>query len=175
MYISVVAAIGEKNEIGKNGDLLCHLPGDLPFFKKITMGKPVIMGRKTFLSLPKALPGRLNIVLTHDKNFSAPDTVTADSIDTALCIAKENNPEEIFIIGGGSVYSAFLPLADRLYLTEAHFTDPDADTFFPSFDKSLYTRSVIDTYDGVPGYEHALYVRKLARSRDNVECRMHNA
>ena len=160
MHISLIAAVGENNEIGKNGALICRLKGDLPFFKRVTMGKPVIMGRKTFESLPGVLPGRLNIVVTSNSNYNAPEAVVVNSPDEALKTAAAENADEIFIIGGGTMYSEFLPLADRLYLTEAKFSDADADAFFPDFDRARFSREVIDTCDGEIPYEHALYTRK---------------
>lgn len=130
--ISMIAAISENHALGKNNKLLWHIPEDFQKFKKITLGHPVIMGEKTFNSIGKPLPGRLNIVLSKNKNLQIKDCVIADSIPEAIFIAKEYDNNEIFFIGGGSIYSQALDLADRLYLTivEGKF---DADTFFPEF------------------------------------------
>lgn len=160
MLISLIAAVGNNLEIGKNGGLLRHLSGDLPFFKRVTMGKPVIMGRKTFESLPRALPGRLNIVITSNGNYTAENAAVVTSPEAALDAAKKTGTDEAFVIGGGSVYAQFLPSADRLYLTEAQFSAPDADTFFPQFDKTGWTRQILDIYNGDTPYEHALYIKK---------------
>lgn len=160
MTISLIAAIGENNEIGKNGELIRHLKGDLPFFKRVTMGKPVIMGRKTYESLPGVLPGRLNIVLSARRDFCAEGVTVVHSPSEALEKAKQTGAEEIFIIGGSTVYSEFLDIADRLYLTEARFSDSDADAFFPQFDRMKYSRAVLDVYDGDIPYEHVVYTKK---------------
>lgn len=157
MTLSMIAAIGKNNELGKNNDLIWHLDGDLPFFKKVTMGKPVIMGRNTYLSLPKALPGRQNIVLTFPPLFEAPGVTAVLTPEEALALVKD--AEEAFIIGGASVYKLFLPMADRLYLTEAEAEDDTADVYFPDFDKSEWTRTVIDEGGTDIPYVHVLYER----------------
>lgn len=162
MILSMIAAVGKNGELGKNNRLLWHLEGDLPFFKKITMGKPVIMGRKTFESLPGALPGRANIVLTRDKDYSAPGIVTAATVPDALALCGD--VPEAFVIGGAAVYALFLPLADALYLTEAQATDPAADVYFPDFDKTAYKRAVLGCGGGDILYQHVLYTKKPKES-----------
>lgn len=131
---SIIAAVGKNREIGKKGGLIWHLPGDMKYFKEKTMGRKVLMGRKTFESIPggKGLPGRENIVLSR-KNGDA------DEIIRNLATASE----EIFIIGGGSIYEKMLPFCQRLYLTEIDASDAQADTFFPEFDKNKYNRLVV--------------------------------
>ncbi len=127
--ISIIVAIDENNAIGKDNELLCHIPGDLQRFKKITMGHPVVMGRNTFESLPGGrLQGRKNIVISDDKNDNFEGCEMAYSIEAA--IEKMDDTGENFIIGGGSVYKQFLPLSNKLYLTIIH-KKFDADTFFP--------------------------------------------
>ena len=128
--ISIIVALDENNGIGKDNRLLCHIPGDLPRFKKITSGHTVIMGRNTFLSLPGgALKNRRNIVITDRRGDSFKGCEIAHSVEEALeMVALE---DEIFIIGGASVYRQFLPLASRLYLTRIHKVF-EADTFFPA-------------------------------------------
>ena len=158
MILSMIAAIGRNNELGKNNDLIWHLDGDLPFFKKTTMGKSVIMGRNTFFSLPKALPGRKNIVLTFPPLFDAPGAVTVLTPEDALDLVKDE--DEVFIIGGASVYKLFIDRADRLYLTEAEAEDDTADVYFPAFDKKEWTRTVIDEGGTDIKYVHVLYERK---------------
>ena len=157
MILSMIAAIGKNNELGKNNDLIWNLDGDLPFFKKTTMGKPVVMGRTTFFSLPKALPGRKNIVLTFPPLFEAPGITAVLTPEEALALVKDE--EEVFIIGGASIYRLFLPMADRLYLTEADAEDPEADVYFPAFDKSEWTRTVLGAGGTDIKYEQALYER----------------
>ena len=128
--ISIIVAVAENYAIGKKGDLLCHLPADLKHFKEITSGKTVLMGERTFYSLPKhPLPNRRNIVLTdvQGKTFEGAEAVY--SLDE-LC-AKVQGEEEAFIIGGGMVYRQMMPIADKLYITHIHHSWDDADTFFP--------------------------------------------
>jgi len=158
MLISLIAAVGKNGELGKNNALLWRLDGDLPFFKRVTMGKSVIMGRKTFLSLKKALPGRKNIVITTRGSFVAENVIAASSPEEALKLCE--NEDEVFIIGGGRVYSEFIDMADRLYLTEAEASDDTADTYFPGFDSENWNRTVIDEGGTDIKYIHALYERK---------------
>ena len=132
MQIILVAAIGENGEMGRNNELLWHLPGDLPRFKELTMGSPIIMGRKTFDSIGRALPGRLNIVLTANHDWQADGVVVAKSIDEALELAEHESGDKVFVIGGGQIYKLFLSYATALELTEV-FDTPIADTFFPNF------------------------------------------
>lgn len=132
---SIIAAVGKNREIGKKGGLIWHLPGDMKYFRDTTLGHTVVMGRKTYESIPggKGLPDRKNVVLSR-KNGDAGRIVEE----------LGNLDEEVFVIGGGSIYEMFLPLSERLYLTEIEAEDMEADTFFPEFDKSLYNRVEID-------------------------------
>ena len=128
--ISIIVAIAENYAIGKKGDLLCHLPADLKHFKEITSGSTVLMGERTFFSLPKhPLPNRRNIVLTDvaGKTFDGAEAVY--SLDEL--VAKISPEEEAFVIGGGMVYRQMMPRADKLYITHIHHSWEDADTFFP--------------------------------------------
>jgi len=128
--ISIIVAISENNAIGKQGGLLCHLPADLKHFKQITTGHPVLMGERTYLSLPvRPLPNRRNIVLTDNMQFTAEGVEIVHSIPEAQALMQ--GEEEYFIIGGGMVYRQFFPLANKLYITHIHNTWNDADTFFP--------------------------------------------
>lgn len=142
-HISIIAALGHGRAIGKDNGLLWHLPGDLPRFKKLTGGHPVIMGRKTWESLPekfRPLPGRTNVVVTRSGWYEAPGATTAFSFPEALSYAKEaEGSEEIFIIGGGEIYRAALPFASRLYLTLVDDPTPGTVTFpeYPDFTKEL--------------------------------------
>lgn len=131
--ISIICAIADNNAIGYNNDLLYHLRADLRRFKALTTGHTVIMGRRTFESLPKgALPNRRNIVLTSNTANEWPNTEVFPTLQAALDACK--NDEEVFIIGGASVYQAAFPLADRLCLTHVHATPEHADVYFPTFD-----------------------------------------
>jgi len=133
--ISIIVAIAENYAIGKKGDLLCHMPADLKHFKEITSGKTVMMGERTFFSLPKhPLPNRRNIVLTDvaGKTFEGAEAVY--SIDEMVqCV---NGEEEAFVIGGGMVYRQMMDRADKLYITHIHHSWEDADTFFPEIKES---------------------------------------
>lgn len=157
MTVSLIAAIGENMELGKNNSLIWHLPDDLKFFKNTTMGKSVIMGRKTFESLPKALPGRKNIVITRNEDYSKEGAHTAFDIESAL---KLSETEEVFIIGGETIYREYLPFADKIYLTEIDETDDSADAFFPEFDKSKFRKTTIgeNENNGIK-FKHILYER----------------
>lgn len=135
--ISIIVAVAENYAIGKKGDLLCHMPADLKHFKEITSGKTVLMGERTFFSLPKhPLPNRRNIVLTDvaGKTFEGAESVY--SIDEL--VAKVPANEEAFVIGGGMVYRQMMPLADKLYITHIHHSWEDADTFFPEIDAVVW-------------------------------------
>ena len=131
--ISLILARADNGVIGANGALPWRLSGDMRRFKALTMGKPCIMGRKTWDSLPKKpLPGRSNIVVTRDADFAAEGAMAAHSFDEALAVARKENPGEIMVIGGAQIYAAALPLAERVYLTEVHVA-AEGDTFFAPF------------------------------------------
>jgi dihydrofolate reductase len=130
--ISIIVAVAQNFAIGKNNDLLFHLPDDLKRFKRITTGKALIMGKRTFYSLPKApLPNRRNIVVTDIPGENFPGCESAGSIEEAISLVQHE--PEAFIIGGGMIYRQFYPLAGKLYLTLVH-QDLEADTFFPEID-----------------------------------------
>ncbi|MDZ7738324.1 MAG: dihydrofolate reductase [Bacteroidales bacterium] len=132
--ISIIVAAASNNAIGKNNDLLWHIPDDLKRFKKLTLGHCLIMGRKTWDSIGgKALKGRRNVVMTHQENLCKDaGCIQVASVEDAL--AQCSDASEIFIAGGETVYSQFMDLADRIYLTRVHKEYDDADTFFPGFD-----------------------------------------
>ena len=130
MLISMIAAMANNRVIGADNAMPWHLPADLKHFKATTLGKPVIMGRKTYDSIGKALPGRLNIVISRDAQLQLSDAVVVDSCESALAAAK--GAEEVMIIGGGTVYQHFLPLCQRLYLTHIEL-DVAGDTYFPDY------------------------------------------
>lgn len=155
MSVSMIAAVGKNLELGKNNNLIWHFKEDMKFFKDTTMGHTVVMGRKTFESLPKALPGRKNIVISSNAEYQAQGATVVTSVEEALQIADN---EEVFIIGGGKIYAEFLPYADKLYLTEIDAEYEDADTYFPQFNKSDYIKEIINYYDidGVKFY-HVVY------------------
>lgn len=136
--ICIIAATSKNNALGKENKLLWHLPKDFKFFKDTTFGHPIIMGRKTFESLPKALPGRTNIVVTGDRNYAKEGAVIVHSIEDAIKIGRSED-KDIFICGGGQIYKESLEknLVDKMYITEVD-TEIDGDTFFPTFDKDAW-------------------------------------
>lgn len=135
--VSMIVAMSQNRVIGKNNQLPWHLPADLKHFKHLTMGHPIIMGRKTYESIGKPLPGRDNIILTHDTNFEAPGCIVVTSIDEAIESADLEEQKEIFIIGGAGIYQQLLARTERIYLTLVHHHF-DGDTFFPELDKKTW-------------------------------------
>ena len=133
--ISLIVAASSNNAIGKNNQLLWHLPNDLKFFKNTTWGMPVIMGRKTFESVNKPLPGRFNYVVTRQADWNAEGVKVATDLNDALKKAIETNCKEIFIIGGGDIFKQSMELANKIYMTRVH-ADLDGDVFFPEIDES---------------------------------------
>lgn len=137
---SLIAAIGKNRELGKNGQLIFHIKEDMQFFRNTTMGHTIIMGRKTWESLKKKLPGRKNIVISRSEVEGADEVIH----DIATYIEKNKDTgEEIFVIGGATIYKEFLPAAKTLYLTEIAATAEDADAFFPFFNPDNYSREII--------------------------------
>ena len=129
--LSMIVATADNNIIGKDNDMPWHLPADLAYFKKVTLGKPIIMGRKTFESIGRPLPGRRNIVISRDENYHAQGIESVTSVEQALSLTSD--VEEIMVIGGGAIYRHCLPKANRLYITHIKATI-DGDTKFPSYD-----------------------------------------
>jgi len=133
MKLSMIAAMANNRIIGADNDMPWHLPADLKHFKAVTLGKPVIMGRKTYESIGKALPGRLNIVITGNSEYSLADATVVDSPESALEVAKAlGEADEIMVIGGGTIYQSFLDVAHTLYLTFIDL-DVEGDTQFPDY------------------------------------------
>lgn len=137
MNLTIICALTENRAIGHKGHLLYYLPADLKHFKQLTTGHTVLMGRKTFESLPKgALPNRRNVVVSHQTGYTAPGIEVFASFKQALEACQHD--AEVYVIGGESVYAAALPLANRLCLTHIHATPEAADTYFPTFDASQW-------------------------------------
>ena len=134
MILSAVVAASTNNVIGKDNNLLWHLPNDMKFFKNTTWGMPVIMGRKTFESLGKPLTGRTNILITRKPDFAVEGIKVVRTLEEAILVAADADAKEAFIIGGGEIYRQTLPLVHRVYLTRVHVT-LDGDTFFPVIEK----------------------------------------
>lgn len=168
--IALVVAVADNGAIGRDGGLPWRLPGDLAYFKRVTMGKPLVMGRKTWESLPKRpLPGRPNLVVTRQADYAAPGGAVCGSLDAALDRAEGllddaglDDPE-ICVIGGAALFRDSLPVADRLYLTEVHAT-PEADVFFPAFTRDAWrevSRDSVETgADGAPAHAFVRLVRR---------------
>ena len=153
--ISLVAAVDENRGLGKDNHLLCHLPADLKHFKTLTMGKPIIMGRNTYDSIGKPLPGRLNIILSR-KKLSLEGVEVVDSLAKALALVK--NTPEVMIIGGATVYEQALSLASQVYLTVIHHQF-DADVLFPAISKTDWQckEAVFQQHDEKNNYDMTFY------------------
>jgi dihydrofolate reductase len=155
--ISMISVTNKNRAIGYKNQLLWDIPHDLEYFKEITNGHVVIMGDKTFESLGRPLPNRTNIIVTRDKDYKAPDCIIVHSLEKALEAGKKkearlgNMAEEVFIIGGGSIYAQMLPFTDKLYLTIVDDEPGNADTFFPDYSefKNLISESEEYEYNGL--------------------------
>jgi len=134
MEISLVVAMDENRVIGAHGTLPWRLPADLKHFKRVTMGHPIVMGRRTWESIGRALPGRTNIVVTRQAGFGAPGAVVVDSLEAAKARAAEEDCEELMIIGGATLYEQAMPETSRIYLTEIH-AEFEGDTYFPELNE----------------------------------------
>jgi dihydrofolate reductase len=135
--LSHIVAASENNVIGLNNNLPWNLPNDFKYFKNKTWGMPVIMGRKSYESLKKSLPGRINIVVTNKTNWQPGDAFVANNIDNAIEKAKESDAKEIFIIGGGEIFKQTIDIVSRIYLTRVHAVI-DGDTFYPEIKKGQW-------------------------------------
>ena len=139
--VVIVVAVAENGVIGRSGQLPWRIPSDLKHFKSVTMGKPVVMGRKTYESIGKPLPGRTNIVLTHDKNWRAEGVLTGHTLEEVLQLANDDARRtaapEIAIIGGSALFEKMLPAANKIELSVVH-ASPEGDVFFPAYDKSAF-------------------------------------
>jgi dihydrofolate reductase len=159
--ISIIVAVSDDWGIGRNNDLLFNIPEDLKRFKRLTTGKTVVMGKRTWYSLPRRpLPGRRNIVISDIVGEEIQDAEMAYSIDDA--VSKCNISEESFIIGGGSIYRQFMPLAGRLYITHVHSKAP-ADVYFPAIDPETWEveeKEDIPEKENSPAYTYSVYRRK---------------
>ena len=163
MQKNIIVAISDNNAIGRNNELLWHISADMKFFRRQTLGWPVIMGRKTFVSIGRALPGRANIVIS--RGFTTGEDVeVVGSLQDAFAIAESTNLEKCFVMGGGQIYSQALAQADRLVVTHVHTVIEDADTFFPPIDPAQWqvsSRSELFTDDQTGwNFEFVEYLRK---------------
>lgn len=176
MHISLIAAMAHNRVIGRDGDMPWHLPSELQYFKELTLGKPIIMGRHTFASIGRPLPGRHNIVITSKPNTLPAGVSAASNPTEALDIAKSTAAvdgielQEVMVIGGGQIYAAFLPMATRLYLTQIDL-QVDGDTYFPEYHPDEWQRTLLRTHtaesnhaknESPLSYKGYLYERKPA-------------
>lgn len=158
--ISLMVAHDPNGVMGVNNDLPWHIPEDLKYFKETTMGKAMVMGRKTYESIGRPLPGRLNIVITRNPDYQAEGVEVVQSLDKAIEIAREY-AEEVMIIGGAEIFKLSMPLADRLYITEVH-EEYDGDTFFPSYQEDWEVIKKTDQMTSKTGttFTYLVYERK---------------
>ena len=161
MILSIIVAVAEKNVIGMDNQLIWHLPADLKYFKTLTMGSPIIMGRKTYESIGKPLPGRTSIIITANIDYKAEGCIVVHSLESALDAAKSSN--EAFIIGGAEIYKQAIAVADKIYFTRVHAAF-DGDVYFPEVNPEVW--QLIDQKDNMPDeknkypYSFLTYIRK---------------
>lgn len=168
VMISLIVAMASNRVIGRNNQLPWSLPSDLKYFKSMTMGKPIVMGRKTFESIGKPLPGRTNIVVTNNRAFKAEGVSVVHSLDEAIELATEvalgDDVAELMVIGGAQLYEAILPRVERLYLTEVQ-AEVEGDAWFPALDFSQWNESHRDDFQAVDatlyGYSFVVYDRSV--------------
>jgi dihydrofolate reductase len=159
--LSLIAAVAENGVIGVKGGLPWRLPDELAHFKRTTLGKPVLMGRRTFESLPRALPGRTNVVLSRASHFRAPGALVARDLDTALALVAD--APEVVVIGGAALYAEALPRARRIYLTRVR-ARPEGDVFFPPLAQGDWRESLVIEHPADERHAHAFAVYQLERS-----------
>jgi dihydrofolate reductase len=162
MRLSLVVAMARNRVIGRKNALPWRLPVDLAHFRRVTMGHPVVMGRKTFESIGRALPGRQNIVVTHNRAFAAPGCVVVGSLDEAWKAAGD--AEEVCVIGGTTLFTETLPLADLIHLTEVE-SDIEGDTYFPEFDRGEWRETEIARQAADERHAYPLRILELTRKR----------
>ncbi len=163
--VALIVAQASNRVIGRNNQLPWHLPADLRHFKRVTMGKPIIMGRKTFESIGRPLPGRLNIVISRQPGWAAPGVRSAGSLAQAIALAAAEAPLEIMVIGGAQVYAEALPLAARIYLTEVHHACA-GDAWFPLLDAADWVEATREEHPAEgDSYGYAFVTLEAARTR----------
>lgn len=144
--IAIVVAVADNHVIGKDNQLIWHLPADLRHFKQKTMGHPMIMGRKTFESIGKPLPGRTTIIVTRQENFQAEGCLVAHSVQEAIDLGRELDKEQVSIVGGAEIYKQAMPFVDTLYLTRVHHTF-DGDTYFPELQEKEWEQVSMERHE----------------------------
>lgn len=162
MIRSLVVAVAENGVIGRNNHLPWRLPEDLAYFKRVTMGHPIVMGRRTYESIGRALPGRKNIVVTHQRDYTAPGCVVVHSLDEAWKAA--NGAEEVSVIGGTALFRDTLPIADRIHLTEVQ-ASVQGDTYFPAFDRGEWSETEVARHAADARHQYPFRIVVLDRRR----------
>ena len=158
--LALIAAVAENGVIGAKGGLPWRLPDEMAHFKRTTLGKPVLMGRRTFVSLGRALPGRTNVVLSRDPGFAAPDAQVARDLDAALALVRA--APEVMVIGGAAVYAEALPRAERIYLTRVR-ARPEGDVFFPKLEPGEWRETTLTEHPADARHAHAYAIVRLDR------------
>lgn len=162
MKRSLVVAVARNGVIGRDNTLPWRLPSDLAHFKRVTMGRPVVMGRRTYESIGKPLPGRKNIVVTRNKDFHAPGCTVVGSLDEAWRAAE--GAEEVSVIGGTTLFEETLPIADTIHLTEVE-ADVEGDTYFPSLDRSQWNEREVERHPADARNNYPIRILELTRKR----------
>ena len=168
MLVSLIVAVAKNGVIGIDNKLPWHLPNDLKYFKQVTMGKPIIMGRKTYESIGRPLPGRTNIVISRQEGYSAEGCKTASSLQEAVGLAKDiavtDGADEVVVIGGAQIYIEAMSMADRLYLTEVH-AEVEGDAFFPDRTETDWTEVGREDHmaEGPNPYDYSFVVYESSR------------
>tara|TARA_B110000459_G_scaffold156163_1_gene170783 strand:- start:98 stop:601 length:504 start_codon:yes stop_codon:yes gene_type:complete len=161
MKMSLIVAVSRNGVIGLDNQLPWHLPDDLQYFKSVTMGKPLVMGRKTYDSIGRPLPGRTNIVITRDASWSAPGVKAATTLDDALSLASkacvDTGADEVMVIGGEQIYRMTITVADRLYVTEVD-AEIAGDAFFPTIDPQQWQRNRVELPEVTGSYSYQFVV-----------------
>ena len=161
MKIALIVAASQNHVIGLDNQLPWHLPEDLQYFKAVTMGKPILMGRKTYDSIGRPLPGRVNIVLTRDKNWTAQGVEVVNDLDAAIAASdkacKDADADELMIIGGEQIYRKFLPVASKLYLTKVE-AEIEGDAYFPAIDSTQWQQVAEKIPEKVGNYSYRFVV-----------------
>ena len=172
MEISMIVAIGNDGQIGLNNSLLWHIKEDLQNFKKTTLGRHILMGRRTYESIGRPLPGRTSIVLSRKEGSYPEGVLTAKTLKEGLALARERGEKELFIIGGGEIYKESLKLVNKIYLTQVDYSG-QADTFFPKLQKDLWHTTSRDSHpakDKSPAWSFSILKRKssLVNQQDHA-------
>ena len=165
MTISIIAALGRNRAIGYQNTLPWRLPADLQRFKQLTMGHHMLMGRKTFESIGRPLPGRTSIIITRQPDYKAEGCLITHSLAEAIALAKTRGEQEAFVIGGADIYAQALPLADRMYLTFVE-AEPEADAFFPVFDEKRWETSEEAKFAADEKHQYAMKFATLKRRHE---------